>query len=163
MSLERISSEAVIARSVESLSNHPGAASRYGTGGLSPTALKRQYDALARLCIDKINELIDAIKGENGQSPILLEIKTAFGDGFDEGDRLSLAEFLMRVYAGEYGAGEGSTSVLYRFGNGLRFDLDSGTLSLDTAEHMEEGCEKPVTSGAVFAVLGDIRALLATI
>lgn len=51
----------------------------------------------------------------------------------------------------------------YQIGAGLKLDPESGTLSVDTVTVVEEDNTKPVTSGAVYAQLGNVEALLKTI
>lgn len=49
-----------------------------------------------------------------------------------------------------------------KVGAGLKIAND-GTLSVDTAEVVEEDNTKPITSDAVYTVVGNINALLSTI
>ena len=58
------------------------------------------------------------------------------------------------------GGGSGSG---YNIGPGLKLDAETNTLSVDTADAVEKDNTKPVTSAAVFAEVGNINALLATI
>lgn len=58
-------------------------------------------------------------------------------------------------------AGGGSGG--YNIGPGLKLDAEANTLSVDTADAVEKDNTKPVTSAAVFAEVGNINALLATI
>lgn len=51
----------------------------------------------------------------------------------------------------------------YQIGDGLKLDAETNTLSVDTADAVEKDNTKPVTSAAVFAEVGNINALLATI
>lgn len=51
----------------------------------------------------------------------------------------------------------------YNIGPGLKLDAETNTLSVDTADAVEKDNTKPVTSAAVFAEVGNINALLATI
>ena len=51
----------------------------------------------------------------------------------------------------------------YNIGTGLKLDTETNTLSVDTADAVEKDNTKPVTSAAVFAEVGNINALLATI
>ena len=51
----------------------------------------------------------------------------------------------------------------YNIVPGLKLDAETNTLSVDTAEIVEKDNTKPVTSAAVFAEVGNINALLATI
>ena len=51
----------------------------------------------------------------------------------------------------------------YNIGSGLKLDPDTNTLSVDTADKVEQDNTKPVTSAAVYTEVGNINALLATI
>lgn len=51
----------------------------------------------------------------------------------------------------------------YTIGDGLKLDAATNTLSVDTAMAIEKDNTKPVTSAAVYAEVGNINALLATI
>lgn len=51
----------------------------------------------------------------------------------------------------------------YQIGSGLKLDAETNTLSVDTADAVEKDNTKPVTSAAVYAEVGNINALLATI
>ena len=57
----------------------------------------------------------------------------------------------------------GSGGGGYTIGDGLKLDPDTNTLSVDTAEKVEQDNTKPVTSAAVYTEVGNINALLATI
>ena len=57
----------------------------------------------------------------------------------------------------------GSGGGGYTIGNGLKLDEATNTLSVDTADAVEEDNTKPVTSAAVYTEVGNINALLATI
>ena len=61
--------------------------------------------------------------------------------------------------SGSGGSGGGG----YTIGNGLKLDEATNTLSVDTADAVEEDNTKPVTSAAVYTEVGNINALLATI
>lgn len=51
----------------------------------------------------------------------------------------------------------------YNIGPGLKLDAETNTLSVDTADAVEKDNTNPVTSAAVYAEVGNINALLATI
>lgn len=51
----------------------------------------------------------------------------------------------------------------YEIGHGLKLDEASNTLSVDTAEQVEEDNTLPITSAAVYATVGNIETLLGTI
>ena len=57
----------------------------------------------------------------------------------------------------------GGTGGGYNIGDGLKMDPDTNTLSVDTADKVEQDNTKPVTSAAVYTEVGNINALLATI
>lgn len=65
--------------------------------------------------------------------------------------------FNVSVRAGGGGGGG------YQIGDGLKLDAETNTLSVDTADTVEKDNTKPVTSAAVYAEVGNINALLATI
>lgn len=55
----------------------------------------------------------------------------------------------------------GGSATPYEIGSGLR--LDDNVLSVDTATDVEEDNTRPITSAAVYAEIGNINAILATI
>lgn len=57
----------------------------------------------------------------------------------------------------------GGTGGGYTIGSGLKLDAATNTLSVDTADKVEQDNTKPVTSAAVYTEVGNINALLATI
>lgn len=57
----------------------------------------------------------------------------------------------------------GSGGGGYTIGDGLKLDAATNTLSVDTADKVEQDNTKPVTSAAVYTEVGNINALLATI
>lgn len=65
------------------------------------------------------------------------------------------ADLQVQHYAG------GGTA--YRIGHGLKLDQDTNTLSVDTADGVEQDNTLPVTSAAVAATVGNIEVLLGTI
>lgn len=58
-------------------------------------------------------------------------------------------------------SGGGGTKC--QIGNGLILDAKTNTLSVDTADAVELSNAKPITSAAVYAAVGNINALLATL
>lgn len=60
-------------------------------------------------------------------------------------------------------ARSGGGGIKYQIGNGLTLDTKTNTLSVDTADAVERDNTKPITSTAVYAVVGNINALLATL
>ena len=78
-----------------------------------------------------------------------LELEAAF----QEGDELS-ADF------------ENTTEIpgeQYRFGYGLKYNPATRTVSVDAADRVAAGDDRPVTSAAVQVQVGNIEALLQTI
>lgn len=57
----------------------------------------------------------------------------------------------------------GGGGTKYQIGNGLKLDVKTNTLAVDTADAVERDNAKPITSAAVYAVVGNINALLATL
>lgn len=51
----------------------------------------------------------------------------------------------------------------YQIGAGLKLDEKTNTLSVDTADVVEQDNTKPVTSAAVHTEIGNIEALLAAL
>lgn len=51
----------------------------------------------------------------------------------------------------------------YRIGDGLKLDIETNTLSVDTADKVEADNTKPITSAAVHAEVGNIEVLLAAL
>lgn len=60
-------------------------------------------------------------------------------------------------------ARSGGGGTKYQIGNGLILDAKTNTLTVDTANAVERDNIKPITSSAVYAVVGNINALLATL
>lgn len=59
--------------------------------------------------------------------------------------------------------GDGGGSSAYQIGSGLTLDPNTNTLSVDTADAVEQDNTKPITSAAVFVEVGNIEALLAAL
>lgn len=57
----------------------------------------------------------------------------------------------------------GGGAPAYKIGDGLKLDTETNTLSVDTADAVEQDNTRPVTSAAVFTTVGNIEALLGTI
>ena len=57
MSIEKISMERVAELSIESLSARPNLKGRFGVSGLSSRELRRAFDRLPLMALEKINEL----------------------------------------------------------------------------------------------------------
>lgn len=57
----------------------------------------------------------------------------------------------------------GGGGSAYTIGHGLKLDAETNTLSVDTADKMEQDNTLPITSAAVYVEVGNINALLKTI
>ena len=57
----------------------------------------------------------------------------------------------------------GGGGTAYTIGHGLKLDAKINTLSVDTADKMEQDNTLPITSAAVYVEVGNINALLKTI
>ena len=57
----------------------------------------------------------------------------------------------------------GGSGTAYTIGHGLKLDAKTNTLSVDTADKMEQDNTLPITSAAVYVEVGNINALLKTI
>ena len=57
----------------------------------------------------------------------------------------------------------GGGGTAYTIGHGLKLDAETNTLSVDTADKMEQDNTLPITSAAVYVEVGNINALLAII
>lgn len=58
---------------------------------------------------------------------------------------------------------DGGTGGGYNIGSGLKLDKQSNTLSVDTANNVEQDNTRPITSAAVYTTVGNIEVLLGTI
>lgn len=88
---------------VQALADRPNAAQQYGQSGLSATQLKQWFDKLAELLSGKVNELQNAINGEDAAKYIGLALKEyetldALIEGMQDG---SFASSLLRLYGNE--------------------------------------------------------------
>ena len=57
----------------------------------------------------------------------------------------------------------GGGGTAYTIGHGLKLDAKTNTLSVDTADKMEQDNTLPITAAAVYVEVGNINALLKTI
>lgn len=102
MALKRISADAIYANSLERVSNRPTSASRYGVGGLNPSQVKAQYDKMALLAIDKINEVIAAINSNAPEESISGIIMTPIQTGDQDDEYKTLYEVMVDILGGEF-------------------------------------------------------------
>ena len=88
---------------VQALADRPNAAQQYGQSGLSATQLKQWFDKLAELLSGKVNELQNAINGEDAAKYIGLALKEyetldALIEGMQDG---SFAESVLMLMPNE--------------------------------------------------------------
>lgn len=101
MAIQKIDADSVYKNSVERLSNRPTAASRVGQGGMPPEKLKAAYDALAKLAIEKVNEVINAINAAPSEESIAGLIMTPIPTGELDGEYKTLYEVLTDLIDGD--------------------------------------------------------------
>lgn len=101
MKIEKISAEAVLNNSMERLSNRPTAASRFGRGGMTPHELKAYQDRLARIAIDKINELIALFNAGASPESIAAAITTPIPVNDTDGEFKTLYEVMDDLINGD--------------------------------------------------------------
>ncbi len=95
--IERISAAAVQAASPESLAHRPNDRTGFGRGGLSAQELKAAFAALAKLSIDKVNEIVGALGDDADESDLLKMLYTALPDDTDDEKKLSLSRWIERL------------------------------------------------------------------
>ena len=66
--IDKITDGQIVANGVQSLANRPNAPSRYGASGLTATQLKQAFDNLSSILAEKINEIIDGLQENGGET-----------------------------------------------------------------------------------------------
>lgn len=98
--IKKITQDQIYMNSVERLADRPTAASRYGTGGMPASELKSKYDALAKLAITKLGEVIDSLNADAAAvESVLKSTKTQVEDGL--GGYKTLYEVLGDILDGD--------------------------------------------------------------
>lgn len=107
--------------------------------------------------------------GSESESSASQEVKNKFLDVLDKrtGDLADLTteakdNLVAAINEAAQSGGSGS-GTHYRIGSGLKLDPATHTLSVDAADAAEQDNTKPITSAAVYAEVGNINALLATL
>lgn len=72
--IPNITKKQIAERGVQSLSDRPNTAAKYGVSGLSPTQLKLWFDKLSIFLADKINEIHDCISSEEAAEYIRIAL-----------------------------------------------------------------------------------------
>ena len=94
MTTKQISNDEYSPLKIANLPTRPTAPQEFGGKGYSPSELKRAFDALPMLAINRINQLISDICAE-GENSVATEIKS----GIERGH--SLSQFFIDLKSGE--------------------------------------------------------------
>lgn len=135
--IARISAEQVEGASVEALSNRPNDRTGFQRGGLSAQELKAYFSALAKLSIDKVNEILDAIGDEGKESDLLKLLYTALPDDADDEKQMSLSRWIRLVQNRLHQCEEGVPEMLLRADEVLQSFENAGA-DAETAESDEQ-------------------------
>ena len=92
--------------------------------------------------------------------PVWAQLQSQIGD-LDDLQTYNKGNLVDAINEARSSGGSGGGG--YTIGDGLKLDAATNTLSVDTADAVEEDNTKPVTSAAVYTEVGNINALLATI
>ena len=98
--------------------------------------------------------------GADPTLPIWAQLQNQIGD-LDDLQTYNKGNLVDAINEARSSGGSGGGG--YTIGDGLKLDAATNTLSVDTADAVEEDNTKPVTSAAVYTEVGNINALLATI
>lgn len=81
--IDKITEKQIKTKGVQSLATRPNEPSRYGKGNLTPEELKKSFDKLATFLAEKINEISDALSGENAGEYVAMHISGTDIDNLD--------------------------------------------------------------------------------
>lgn len=98
--------------------------------------------------------------GADPTLPIWAQLQKQIGD-LDDLQTYNKGNLVDAINEARSSGGSGGGG--YTIGDGLKLDVATNTLSVDTAAAVEKDNTKPVTSAAVYTEVGNINALLATI
>ena len=98
--------------------------------------------------------------GADPSLPVWAQLQSQIGD-LDDLQTYNKGNLVDAINEARSSGGSGGGG--YTIGDGLKLDAATNTLSVDTADAVEEDNTKPVTSAAVYTEVGNINALLATI
>ena len=118
MKSRKITDGDIADKRVASLPTRPTAPTAFGGKGYSPSEVKEAFDKLGLYIIERYNELIDDICGEDGES-----VCDAIQTGLDDGHTLSdmLRDITDGRFVGYLGIGNGT---LAQYLAELRGDVD---------------------------------------
>ena len=129
---------------------------------LGETAKKHRFSILQKLRLGKVQPGADP-SGDVSADPALpvwQQLQKQIGD-LDDLKTYNKGNLVAAINEARQSGGGGGGG--YQIGDGLKLDAETNTLSVDTADAVEKDNTKPVTSAAVYAEVGNINALLATI
>lgn len=168
MAIKKISRDEIAEHSVERLAKRPNLGGRFGRSGLTADGLRRAFDGLALLAIEKINEIIEyleltgAIEGENaeilGNLKELLESKADKSHTHD--DRYYTATalgFLLETYLEK--SPDGTNSLIGEDGKIASAYLPTADAA-NAAQTAVTDTDGYYTASDVEGVLAEIGALL---
>ena len=95
--IDKISAAEIEQASLSGLANRPTGVTGFGGSGLSPGELKTRLVALARLGVDKVNELIDSLGDDQAGSALLSMLFTEVPSDVDDSVRMPLSRWLARA------------------------------------------------------------------
>lgn len=108
--------------------------------------------------IEQILYRLNALDGQGGSSETLKSVTGATIN--DSGHLIITLSDNSTIDAGQ---ARGSSGASYQIGAGLKVDSKTNTLSVDTADAVEQDNTKPITSAAVYTEIGNIEVMLAAI
>jgi hypothetical protein len=156
--IEKITAEEIYANSVERLADHPNAASRYGTGGLSAANSKEAFTKLAKLAIAKNNEIIDAINADASDESIIKMINTQVSDGLD--GYKTLYDVITDVLGGDFAGYLALTGLTESDLQAELEDIEAGIDALETS--VGTSADEAAASGSVYARIAQNKADIVT-
>ena len=74
-SIETILESNITTKGVQALGDRPNLTAQYGASGLTPAQLKKWFDALSTIAIEKINAIINAINEKNSAQYIGVDLE----------------------------------------------------------------------------------------
>ena len=123
--------------------------------GAEPSEAAREHSA------DMFDQIVE-IGQQAAEAKEQWESMRAEAETLPEGSEATASYANGVLYLGIPRGGGGGSSA-YQIGSGLTLDPNTNTLSVDTADAVEQDNTKPITSAAVFVEVGNIEALLAAL
>lgn len=155
--IEKITADEIYANSVERLADHPNAASRYGTGGLSAANSKEAFTKLAKLAIAKNNEIVDALNADASEDSIIKMINTQVSDGLD--GYKTLYDVITDVLGGDFAGYLALTGLTESDLQAELEDIEAGIDALQTS--VGTSADEADGDGGVYARIAQNKADIA--